>query len=70
MKKTKITNLVSSILSGFAIYKIIQIDNMSRMAEHIDTDYHMRSLPFLYLIIISITVSIITSLILIKKTSK
>lgn len=67
MKKTKITNLIASIISAYSIYMIIKIDNLSRLSENINTDYYMRSLPYLYLIIISIFVSFIISLILLKE---
>ena len=67
MKKTKITNLIASIISAYSIYMIIKIDNLSRLSENINTDYHMRSLPYLYLIIISISVSFLISLILLKE---
>ena len=67
MKKTKITNLIASIISAYSIYMIIKIDNLSRLSENINTDYYMRSLPYLYLIIFSISVSFIISLILLKE---
>ena len=67
MKKTKITNLIASIISAYSIYMIIKIDNLSRLSENINTDYHMRSLPYLYLIIVSISVSFLISLILLKE---
>ena len=67
MKKTKITNLIASIISAYSIYMIIKIDNLSRLSENINTDYYMSSLPYLYLIIFSISVSFIISLILLKE---
>lgn len=67
MKKTKITNLIASIISAYSIYMIIKIDNLSRLSENINTDYYMRSLPYLYLIIVSISVSFLISLILLKE---
>ena len=67
MKKTKITNLIASIISAYSIYMIIKIDNLSRLSENINTDYYMRSLPYLYLIILSISVSFLISLILLKE---
>lgn len=41
-------NIIMAVLSGLCLYKIITIDNMSRLPENMDTDMHMDSLPYIY----------------------
>lgn len=40
----------------------IKIDNDSRLPQNINTDYHMNSLPYIYIILICLTALVILNL--------
>lgn len=71
MRKLCIANLVMSIIASTAFFSIIKIDNESRLPENIYTDYHMNSLPFIYLLTLALIVLIAVNLsILFSKKSR
>lgn len=54
MKKLEVLNIASILLLSFSFFKMIKIDNDSRLPENVNTDYYMNSLPYIYVIIICI----------------
>ncbi|WP_265458985.1 hypothetical protein [Enterococcus sp. HY326] len=67
MKKLAAANLSFTILASLSFFYLIQIDNASRLPENLYTDYHMRQLPFIYLLIFALGALFISNLIIILK---
>lgn len=65
--KSKLLNIAMALLSGFFLYKIISIDNMSRLPQNIDTDMFMDSLPYIYALIGALVIILLTNIIQLLK---
>lgn len=48
-KKEYLINIVISLITLISFFMIIKIDNESRLPININTDYHMNSLPYIYM---------------------
>lgn len=70
MRKLEAINILSIITLAISFFYMIKIDNKSRLPANINTDYHMNSLPFIYLIIGSLVVMIIVALLRIRYLKK
>lgn len=69
MKKLCIINLVVATLISVAFYFMIKIDNESRLPQNIDTDYFMKSLPWIYVLLFSLVVLFLVNLFFLFKKS-
>ncbi|WP_297633159.1 hypothetical protein [uncultured Clostridium sp.] len=47
-----VINIILSVITTICFFYIIKIDNESRLLQNINSDYHMNSLPFIYLVLI------------------
>ena len=61
-KKEYLINIFISLVTLISFFMIIKIDNESRLPINIDTDYHMNSLPDIYIVFIGLCVLIIFNL--------
>lgn len=68
--KRSILNICFSIITLISFNVMLQIENTARLPEYIDSDYHMRSLPYIYIILISILIVIVLNLFYICKDRK
>ncbi|MFV0381901.1 MAG: hypothetical protein ACK5KR_06745 [Breznakia sp.] len=61
--KKRTFGLVLIVIALFSEHNIIRIDNLSRTVEYMDTDYHMNSLPFIHLLMISLQILLIITIV-------
>lgn len=61
-KKEYLINIFISLVTLISFFMIIKIDNESRLPINIYTDYHMNSLPYIYIVLIGLCVLIIFNL--------
>lgn len=61
-KKEYLINIFISLVTLISFFMIIKIDNESRLPINIGTDYHMNSLPYIYIVLIGLCVLIIFNL--------
>ena len=66
MKKLEGLNIISLVILATSFFYMIKIENEARLPANINTDYHMNSLPFIYLIMGSIIVLVIISFLRIR----
>lgn len=65
-------NIAISVITLFSFFMTIKIDNDSRLPQNINTDYHMNSLPYIYIILICLAALVLLNLykfIKIRKTA-
>ena len=60
--KDYLFNIAISVITLFSFFMTIKIDNDSRLPQNINTDYHMNSLPYIYIILICLTSLVILNL--------
>lgn len=60
--KDYLFNIAISVITLFSFFMTIKIDNDSRLPQNINTDYHMNSLPYIYIILICLTALVILNL--------
>lgn len=68
-----ITTILVSLIGIISFYNVIEIYNFIHINENkgiIDPDYHMKTLPYDYIIFLSLSIIIILSLIFIIKKIK
>lgn len=63
-----IINIILTLITFIGFCITIKIDNLSRAPQNINTDYYMNSLPYIYLILISLVFTIIFNLYKIIRT--
>lgn len=59
ISKICLFNIILTITILLSFIMTIRIDNASRLLENINTDYHMNSLPYIYLILVCLIVLIV-----------
>ncbi|MBS5938077.1 hypothetical protein E5347_12390 [Clostridium sartagoforme] len=60
--KDYLFNIAISVITLFSFFMTIKIDNDSRLPQNINTDYHMNSLPYIYIILICLATLVILNL--------
>lgn len=73
MKKFKMSYIFNLVMLGITLLSYcmtIKIDNDSRLLINMNTDYHMNSLPYIYIILISLVFLIIFNLYQVIKDRK
>ncbi|MBS4804728.1 MAG: hypothetical protein KH005_07605 [Clostridium sp.] len=55
-------NIAISVITLFSFFMTIKIDNDSRLPQNINTDYHMNSLPYIYIILICLSALVLLNL--------
>lgn len=55
-------NIAISVITLFSFFMTIKIDNDSRLPQNINTDYHMNSFPYIYIILICLAALVILNL--------
>lgn len=58
-KKSYLFNLIMLVITFLSYCMTIKIDNDSRLPINMNTDYYMNSLPYIYIILISLVILII-----------
>lgn len=58
---SKIFNIVDGLLLIWSTFKIMEIDRIARLPEHLNTNYHSNALPYFYVLLIGITAIIIVN---------
>lgn len=69
-EKGYLFNIALSVITLFSFFITIKIDNDSRLPQNINTDYHMNSLPYIYIILICLTALVILNLYKFMKVRK
>lgn len=62
MKKLEIINSLSLSTLTTSLFFMIRSDNVYRLPVNLNTDYHMRRLPFIDLIIASLLILVILTI--------
>ena len=70
MIKKYIINSLLTIVSIFSFFKLLAIENTARLPEYINTDYHMNSLPFIYICLLAMLVLATLNTVWIIKSQK
>lgn len=70
MRKKNIINSLLTIVSIFSFFKMLAIENTARLPEYINTDYHMNSLPFIYICLLAMLALVILNTVWIIKSRK
>ena len=55
-------NIAISVITLFSFFMTIKIDNDSRLPQNINTDYHMNSLTYIYIILICLSALVLLNL--------
>lgn len=61
-EKGYLFNIALSVITLFSFFITIKIDNDSRLPQNINTDYHMNSLPYIYIILICLVALVLLNL--------
>lgn len=61
--KSKLLNIAMTLFAGFFLYKIISIDNMSRLPKNVETDMYMDSLLYIYGLIGALVIILLTNIV-------
>lgn len=59
-----------TIVSIFSFFKILAVENTARLPEYINTDYHMNSLPFIYICLLAMLALVILNTVWIINSQK
>ena len=70
MRKKYVINSLLTIVSIFSFFKMLAIENTARLPEYINTDYHMNSLPFIYICLLAMFIIVILNTVWIIKSKK
>lgn len=70
MRKRYIINSLLTIVSIFSFFKMLAIENTARLPKYMNTDYHMNSLPFIYICFIAMLALVILNTVWIIKSRK
>lgn len=63
-------NIAISVIALISFFMTMKIDNVSRLPQNINTDYHMNSLPYIYIILICLVALILLNLYQFIKSKK